>query len=176
MFPGCRRMLLPSGGARSFHFPLSLPTPVSQRTNAQGHNGGALRLRAKIASPGGFRFVPTLHILSPAASFLKTAIVKFIQTSLLLFAAFIAPAFSLHAQVADDPTGILLKPIPDKLIVLTFDDAPASHATVVAPILKELGFGGTMYVCDFDSCRTKTWPGKCRAACASCPSLISRQA
>lgn len=53
---------------------------------------------------------------------------------------------------------VLIKPIPDKLIVLTFDDAPASHATVVAPILKEMGFGGTMYVCDFDSFRTrKDW-------------------
>ncbi|MEI6533780.1 MAG: autotransporter-associated beta strand repeat-containing protein [Verrucomicrobiaceae bacterium] len=57
-----------------------------------------------------------------------------------------------------DPAGVLIKPIPDKLIVLTFDDAPASHATVVAPILKQMGFGGTMYVCDFDSFRTrKDW-------------------
>ena len=62
------------------------------------------------------------------------------------------------SQAAGDPSGILLKPIPDKLVVLTFDDAPASHATVVAPILKSLGFGGTMYVCDFDSFRTrKDW-------------------
>lgn len=57
-----------------------------------------------------------------------------------------------------DPLGILRKPIPDKLVVLTFDDGPASHATVVAPILKELGFGGTIYVCDFDSFQTrKDW-------------------
>ena len=57
-----------------------------------------------------------------------------------------------------DPLGILRQPIPDKLVVLTFDDAPASHATVVAPILKELGFGGTIYVCDFDGFKTrKDW-------------------
>ena len=57
-----------------------------------------------------------------------------------------------------DPSGILRKPIPDKLVVLTFDDAPASHATIVAPILKSLGFGGTFYVCDFDSFKTrKDW-------------------
>ncbi len=57
-----------------------------------------------------------------------------------------------------DPQGVLLKPIPDKLVVLTFDDAPASHATVVAPILKSHGFGGSFYVCDFDSFRTrKDW-------------------
>ncbi|MGA2617295.1 MAG: autotransporter-associated beta strand repeat-containing protein [Thermoguttaceae bacterium] len=57
-----------------------------------------------------------------------------------------------------DPAGVLRKPIPDKLVVLTFDDSPASHATIVAPILKSLGFGGSFYVCDFDSFRTrKDW-------------------
>ena len=60
--------------------------------------------------------------------------------------------------VDPDPNKVLLKKIPDKLIVLTFDDAPASHATVVAPILKDLGFGGSIYVCDFDSFKTrKDW-------------------
>ena len=58
----------------------------------------------------------------------------------------------------DDPTGILRKPIPDKVVVLTFDDGPASSYTVVAPILKSLGFGGSFYICDFDSFRTrKDW-------------------
>lgn len=57
-----------------------------------------------------------------------------------------------------DPAGILKKPIPDKLVVLTFDDGPASHYSVVAPILKQHGFGGSFYVCDFDSFRTrKDW-------------------
>ena len=46
-----------------------------------------------------------------------------------------------------DPTGILRKPIPDKLVVLTFDDGPASGYTVVAPILKSFGFNGSFYVC-----------------------------
>jgi len=60
--------------------------------------------------------------------------------------------------VDPDPNGVLLKPIPDRLVVLTFDDAPASHARVVAPILKEMGFGGSIYVCDFDSFKTrKDW-------------------
>ena len=76
-----------------------------------------------------------------------------------LFAAlFLSPLAFGEPPQEGDRDGILRKPIPDKLIVLTFDDAPASHATVVAPILKELGFGGTMYVCDFDSFRTrKDW-------------------
>lgn len=51
-------------------------------------------------------------------------------------------AHPLYAQ-------ILKKPIPDKLIVLTFDDAPASQFSVVAPLLKEYGFGGTFFVCEF---------------------------
>jgi peptidoglycan/xylan/chitin deacetylase (PgdA/CDA1 family) len=37
-------------------------------------------------------------------------------------------------------------PVPDKTIVLTFDDAVISHLTVVAPILKEYGFGATFFV------------------------------
>lgn len=61
------------------------------------------------------------------------------------------------AQVAD-PAGVLRKPIPDKLVVLTFDDGPLSGYTVVAPILTSFGFGGSFYVCDFDSFGTrKDW-------------------
>lgn len=37
-------------------------------------------------------------------------------------------------------------PVPDKLVVLTFDDAVKSHRTFVAPLLKELGFGATFFV------------------------------
>ena len=44
---------------------------------------------------------------------------------------------------------ILKQPIPDKLVVLTFDDAPASHYSVVAPLLKRYGFGATFFVCEF---------------------------
>ena len=36
--------------------------------------------------------------------------------------------------------------IPDKLVVLTFDDSVASHARFVAPYLKELGFGATFFI------------------------------
>ena len=44
---------------------------------------------------------------------------------------------------------ILKKPIPDKLVVLTFDDAPASQYSAVAPLLKKYGFGATFFVCEF---------------------------
>ena len=36
--------------------------------------------------------------------------------------------------------------IPDRLVVLTFDDAVKSHRTVVAPLLHELGFQATFFV------------------------------
>ncbi|GAB4136429.1 MAG: hypothetical protein Tsb009_03470 [Planctomycetaceae bacterium] len=38
------------------------------------------------------------------------------------------------------------KPIPDKLVVLTFDDSVKSHFTVVAPILKKYKFGATFFI------------------------------
>ncbi|MBX3175969.1 MAG: polysaccharide deacetylase family protein [Candidatus Hydrogenedentes bacterium] len=36
--------------------------------------------------------------------------------------------------------------LPEKTVVLTFDDAVKSHVTFVAPALKERGFGATFYV------------------------------
>lgn len=42
-----------------------------------------------------------------------------------------------------------MKQIPDKLVVLSFDDALSSHATYVAPILRRYGFNATFFVCEF---------------------------
>ena len=39
-----------------------------------------------------------------------------------------------------------LQPIPDRLVVLTFDDGNKSDATYVAPLLKRYGFGGTFFI------------------------------
>ena len=44
---------------------------------------------------------------------------------------------------------VLRKPVPDHVVVLTFDDAVASHATHVAPVLKKYGFGATFFVTEF---------------------------
>ena len=44
---------------------------------------------------------------------------------------------------------IMKKQIPDNLVVLTFDDATASQYSVVAPLLKQFGFGATFFVCEF---------------------------
>ena len=80
-----------------------------------------------------------------------------IKTSVVLTCAVLLAGIAIGKEVnkPDDPTGILRKPIPDKLVVLTFDDGPASGYTVVAPILKSFGFGGSFYVCDFDSFKTR---------------------
>lgn len=43
-------------------------------------------------------------------------------------------------------SGRALEPIPDKLVVLTFDDSVASHFTVVRPLLKEHKFGATFFI------------------------------
>lgn len=61
----------------------------------------------------------------------------------LICALLIAGAASGPAAPApaDDPTGIIKKPIPERLVVVTFDDGCASHATIAAPILKKHGFG-----------------------------------
>jgi peptidoglycan/xylan/chitin deacetylase (PgdA/CDA1 family) len=39
--------------------------------------------------------------------------------------------------------------VPDKLVVLTFDDAVRSHYTTVAPLLERYGFGATFFVTEF---------------------------
>src|SRR6516225_3197250 len=39
-----------------------------------------------------------------------------------------------------------LEPIPDKLVVLTFDDSSRSHIAVAAPLLKKHGFGATFFI------------------------------
>ena len=56
---------------------------------------------------------------------------------------------------------ILKKKIPNKLVVLTFDDAVASHYSNVMPLLKKYGFGATFFVCEFpdfhDTTKYMSW-------------------
>ena len=42
--------------------------------------------------------------------------------------------------------GLSAEPVPDRLVVLTFDDSVASHATFVAPLLKKYGFSATFFI------------------------------
>jgi len=43
-------------------------------------------------------------------------------------------------------SSLFAEPVPDKLVVLTFDDSVASQATFVAPLLKKHGFGATFFI------------------------------
>jgi len=47
-----------------------------------------------------------------------------------------------------------LQAIPDKLVVLTFDDSKASHYTVVRSILEKYGFGATFFITEGFTFRT----------------------
>src|SRR5215218_5514003 len=50
-----------------------------------------------------------------------------------------------------------LDPVPDRLVVLTFDDASKSHYTVARPLLKKYGFGATFFVTEgWDFATNKT--------------------
>jgi peptidoglycan/xylan/chitin deacetylase (PgdA/CDA1 family) len=49
-------------------------------------------------------------------------------------------------MIGQASAGDKLEPIPDKLVVLTFDDSAKSHFTTVRPILKRYGFGATFFI------------------------------
>ncbi len=64
--------------------------------------------------------------------------------------AFIA-GVGLIAGAAFAVEGARVAPLPEKVVVLTFDDAVSSQYTFVAPLLKKYGFGATFFVCEFPS-------------------------
>ena len=79
--------------------------------------------------------------------------------------AFLLPVILLLCFIGQAVSAqVVRKPIPDKLVVLTFDDAVKSHYTFVAPLLKKYGFGATFYVCEFpkpafsDTSLYMSWP------------------
>jgi len=55
------------------------------------------------------------------------------------------PAAALSIVLLIASAAGALEPIPEKLVVLTFDDSSKSHFTVVRPILKQYGFGATFF-------------------------------
>lgn len=63
------------------------------------------------------------------------------RLSLVLAVALLGLAAAFAAEPA-----VLAPAVPDKIVVLTFDDSVASHATFVAPLLKKLGFGATFFI------------------------------
>jgi len=64
-------------------------------------------------------------------------VLRFLMKQWLFHLAFVLCSFA---------TARALEPIPDKLVVLTFDDSVSSHYMVVRPILKRLGFGATFFI------------------------------
>lgn len=51
---------------------------------------------------------------------------------------------------------------PERVVVLTFDDAVRSHATLAVPLLRKYGFGATFFICEFppdfaDKTKYMTW-------------------
>lgn len=66
------------------------------------------------------------------------------------------PAFvaTVVAAMSIGPAAAVLNPVPDKLVVLTFDDSKASHYTVVRPLLKKYGFGATFFITEGFTFRT----------------------
>ncbi|MBN8247909.1 MAG: polysaccharide deacetylase family protein [Verrucomicrobia bacterium] len=57
-------------------------------------------------------------------------------------------------ELRASPASVARAPVPNKLVVLTFDDSVASHFHRVAPLLKERGFGATFFITEGFSFRT----------------------
>jgi len=56
------------------------------------------------------------------------------------------PDIVLVGVVAFAAAAPAVEPVPDKIVVLTFDDASKSHYTVGRPLLKKHKFGATFFV------------------------------
>lgn len=67
-----------------------------------------------------------------------------------LMVVVLTAAASGVAATPADPYGLLLKPIPDKTVVLSFDDGCKSDVAFVAPLLKKHGFNATFYITGAD--------------------------
>ena len=77
-----------------------------------------------------------------------------IKKYLKLFAALLLSGL---ATSADGGAAAPTLRVPDKTIVLTFDDGVATHASIVAPLLKKYGFGATFFITEgFDFATNKT--------------------
>ena len=58
----------------------------------------------------------------------------------------ILPLVTLLLTIMLAFTSAAKNPVPERLVVLTFDDSVASQVTFVAPLLKKLGFGATFFI------------------------------
>jgi peptidoglycan/xylan/chitin deacetylase (PgdA/CDA1 family) len=76
----------------------------------------------------------------------------------ILFWVVVIPLLLTGCQ---DSVSVIKQDIPDKLVVLSFDDAREDSYSFVAPLLQEYGFGATFYICEFsefeDTTRFMSW-------------------
>ena len=56
------------------------------------------------------------------------------------------PSLLAYAALCEALLGCVHAAVPDKLVVLTFDDSVASHYSVVRPLLKKYGFSATFFI------------------------------
>lgn len=81
----------------------------------------------------------------PMSSFPMKSILNLLATVLLS---------TLAANAGEAAVGLKA---PDKTVVLTFDDGVATHASIVAPLLKKFGYGATFFITEgFDFATNKT--------------------
>lgn len=71
-----------------------------------------------------------------------------------LSSLFVAATVSLWLLLASLLSASATEAVPDKLIVLTFDDSVASHYTVARPLLKRYGFGASFFITEGFNFRT----------------------
>lgn len=64
------------------------------------------------------------------------------------------PVTLLLLAAAVTATTVAAPALPDKLVVLTFDDSSVSHATIARPVLKRYGFGATFFITEGFTFRT----------------------
>ena len=92
----------------------------------------------------------------PTLSVLKWVRTSGFATACVVVTAMLSTLLSTDAAPAPAAQGAATRP-PERLVVLTFDDSVASHATVVAPLLKKFGFGATFFITEgFDFVTNKT--------------------
>lgn len=82
--------------------------------------------------------VLNLTRLPAARAIVEAARGNSVSYAVLLVLGYLSPSLS-RADVARVP-------IPNRLVVLTFDDSVKSHVTVAAPILKRYGFSATFFI------------------------------
>lgn len=118
-----------------------------------------LKLKEAMHDNQRFTELPSIFPENCSASIMKTNLrFGLIQTFLILGTICLMGLSSTLGESVSKQ----LEPIPEKLVVLTFDDSARSHYEIVRPILLKYGFGATFFITEgFDFTENKadymTW-------------------